>query len=273
MVVRGVIVSFLMYTIGYVKKYNMQVNDSKDFKLLTFRNIISALGQLYYFYAINKLPVSLLLIISNTGPIFVFILNYFLFGVKLTIKDIIGISVSFFGVVMVSDPSYFQSLFMETTTSSVQENNQYIQGTEKYILIGISILTWLGWALAIIMVRYMKSINTFEINMSLCFFFILFGSVGIIQSETPFDLSLNDVLGLIFIVGLVSFMYQITFITSTTITKNHGPITLINYTMIVESFLVEVVFFKEVPSIFEIIGSILVLLGLASYFVSKLQKK
>ncbi|KAL4435507.1 hypothetical protein ABPG74_020283 [Tetrahymena malaccensis] len=272
MIVRGVIVSFLMYSIGYVKKYNMQVNDSKDFKLLTIRNVISALGQVCFFYSINKLPVSLLLIISNTGPIFVFIFNYFLFGVTLTIKDIIGIAVSFFGVVMVSDPNYFQSLFMGETTS-VQENNQYIQGTEKYILIAISILTWLGWALAIIIVRYMKSINTFEINISLCFFFILFGSIGVIQSETPFDLSLSDVLGLIFIIGLASFMYQITFITATTITKNHGPITLINYTMIVESFLVEVIFFQEVPSVFEIVGSMLVLFGLASYFLSKLQKK
>ncbi|KAL4486844.1 hypothetical protein ABPG72_009608 [Tetrahymena utriculariae] len=235
MIVRGVIVSFLIYSIGYVKNIFVAYN------IKYWTNIC------FYFQLLS-------------------------FWCYINIKDIIGIAVSFFGVVMVSDPNYFQSLFMDTD-SSVQEDNQYIQGTEKYILIGLSILTWLGWALAIIMVRYMKRINTFEINISLCFFFILFGSFGIIQSEAPFDLSLNDILGLFFIVGLVSFMYQITFITATTITKSHGPISLINYTMIVESFLVEVIFFKEIPSVFEVVGSILVLLGLASYFLSKFQKK
>lgn len=65
---------------------------------------------IYFFYALGKLPLSINMIISNTGPVFIFILSVLFFNGKMLFKDVVGIVVSLLGVFCVSNPSYLQNM-------------------------------------------------------------------------------------------------------------------------------------------------------------------
>jgi drug/metabolite transporter (DMT)-like permease len=65
--------------------------------------IIVSFCNLFGFFLVSQIPMSLLNILNSVGPAWVYILNFLLFGDKITIKIFCGIVISFFGVKAVVD--------------------------------------------------------------------------------------------------------------------------------------------------------------------------
>jgi drug/metabolite transporter (DMT)-like permease len=53
------------------------------------------------YFLLSKLPLSTVYIVSNIGPIFIFIWSYFLLGNNLGLKEIAATMISFIGLVVV----------------------------------------------------------------------------------------------------------------------------------------------------------------------------
>lgn len=76
----------------------------REFKLITWRSCLMGTQQLFFFYAITIVPPKVLFIIGNIGPMFVFIISYFVLGTHLTSRDLVFLLLSLLGVNMITAP-------------------------------------------------------------------------------------------------------------------------------------------------------------------------
>jgi len=57
--------------------------------------------------------------------------------------------------------------------------------------------------------------------------------------------------------------------TATLSTKKLGQLTLINYLLVIESFIFEILFYGKVPNLIEFLGSVLILYGIYLNVIKK----
>jgi len=98
---------FTMTTIALVaknKKIPLVGFCRQDMRILFTRAILAAVPQLYFYFAVTKLPLSLGYIIFNTGPIFVFLLSVLLFNGSIHSREVIGIIIAVIGMLAVTNP-------------------------------------------------------------------------------------------------------------------------------------------------------------------------
>jgi drug/metabolite transporter (DMT)-like permease len=65
-----------------------------------------------------------------------------------------------------------------------------------------------------------------------------------------------------FSIGLLFFICQIFFFGALNVTKNHGLASMVNYSQVLFSFLVEIIFYDEVPTLVQGIGVVGIIFGL-----------
>jgi drug/metabolite transporter (DMT)-like permease len=71
-----------------------------------------AVQQTIFFYCISRLPQSLAYIIFNTGPIWIYILSFFLYGQHIGIFELLAVFFTFVGVFMSTAPNYVYELIL-----------------------------------------------------------------------------------------------------------------------------------------------------------------
>lgn len=79
---------------------NLDFKSSRDIKYLIIRNSLIAIHQIIYTAMHFVLSFPLLNSISITGPLFVFIIDYYLNGITINRTQVIGIVVSFAGILI-----------------------------------------------------------------------------------------------------------------------------------------------------------------------------
>jgi drug/metabolite transporter (DMT)-like permease len=95
--------------------------------------------------------MSIIIIIGNFGPIFVFLFNALLFKMPITIKEVFGAIIGFLGLVLVLDPNLF-------TGADAKKSLQftYAEGIERFLCIALTLFVTIIWAYSIIMVKQMN---------------------------------------------------------------------------------------------------------------------
>lgn len=95
---RGTAICFSHILIFYYLAIDINFKSWRDIKLLLIRNTLMGLHQYFYSWLHYVLSFSLLNSIFVTGPLFVFIIDYFLNGVTINRDQTWGIVVSFVGI-------------------------------------------------------------------------------------------------------------------------------------------------------------------------------
>lgn len=123
------------------------------------------------------LPLPITHTIGSSGTIFIFIIDYFMNGTKINIKQGIGIGIGLFGVFLTSngqlitkilDPSYeSKSKFQNYITNDI-----FIISVFSFFYCIVVIL----WAYGVVITRMSKS-NTFQINFILGITFYFSGMI------------------------------------------------------------------------------------------------
>jgi drug/metabolite transporter (DMT)-like permease len=114
-----------------------------------------AINQLFYFYLLKQVPISVWYILFNTGPIFAFIFNVIFYNQHSFISDYFFLALCFAGVISVTSPE----LIFGVQYKNIQNAYfSYAEGTFKYILIGFAGLFSMMWAFAILVVKRYKNL-------------------------------------------------------------------------------------------------------------------
>lgn len=149
-----------------------------NFKLLVIRSFLMTMHSLTTGLSQFILPLPVTFTIGCSGTIFVFIIDYFVNGIKINISQLKGILLGLLGVFLTSNGKILTKL--------IDKDYEYQSKYQNYIFtdslfVGIFtlfyIIVTIGWAYAIVLTRLAKA-NTFQINFMLGIAFYSIGSLA-----------------------------------------------------------------------------------------------
>lgn len=99
-ILRGVATSIFFFIMARSTSDNISYKSSSDFKIIVTRTLIMNIQQLLISYCLRYLQSSMVYTICNTGPIMVFIMDYFKNNTLVKPRQIAGIVVSSLGLLI-----------------------------------------------------------------------------------------------------------------------------------------------------------------------------
>ncbi len=90
----------MIYPIILYNKVSIDFKDLRDLKILNIRNGIIVLHSFVFALVQFYLEQPILQTINSCGPIFIFVMDYFMNGVKINHKQFIGVVLAIFGVLL-----------------------------------------------------------------------------------------------------------------------------------------------------------------------------
>lgn len=162
---RGPVVIISNFLISRTQKIKISLT-GREFLYLNFRGFLVAAGDLVFFACFKTLSQSVIYILNTTTPLFVFILNYFMFHSKISCKEMFFVALSFVGVIFVIAPNAVTGLFGFGPAGQPEsaQSATASQSMLETIIWGIlMLLSRLGVSFAMLMNKIVN-INTIEIS-------------------------------------------------------------------------------------------------------------
>ncbi|KAL4499248.1 hypothetical protein ABPG72_006834 [Tetrahymena utriculariae] len=279
LMIRGISSMIIALTMSKAQGIPLHLN-SHLFKVVTIRNFFVGMHILMIFYCIGKLPVSLIYIIEQTAPLWIFIINYFQYGLQIRIKDIFIFIASMVGVCMITFPQTFSQIFSSLFSVSQQpeqntdiqqndeatSNDKYYQGTARLILVIIYSMSMISFSFGLLYIKKAKEhLSVIQIIFNQGIQYLIFGSVlSLNQKEVglSFQLSAETIINGMMLIGTFSYIYQIMYLRGSIITTNHGKYAMTGYSAVLFSYIYEILILGELPNLLQIIGLVIVVVAL-----------
>lgn len=256
--ISGVLIT--IYVQYYIDDIDFTIIKRKEHRYTIIRNSLSFVGQIIVFFImIAYLPLSLIYVIYGFTPIIVFILDHALYKAAIKKGEIFGCILSLIGIIIVLNP--FAEHNEENNGSSKSNFIQnYATGFFKYICCFICFLGSCAFAFANIFVRELKSINTVVIH----FYFSIIGIIAtslLLMLKGDFkNLNLKEILLFMGVSGPLIFFFFI-FMTRALMIGKKGRVVICNNLQLVYSYIFEILFLNEIPTVLKLFGSLLLILG------------
>ncbi|KAL4454645.1 hypothetical protein ABPG74_021850 [Tetrahymena malaccensis] len=279
LMIRGISSMIIALIMSKAQGIPLHLN-SHLFKVVTIRNFFVGLHILMIFYCIGKLPVSLIYIIEQTAPLWIFIINYFQYGLQIRIKDIFIFIASMLGVCMITFPQTFSQILSSVFSASQQpeqntdiqqneeaiSNDKYYQGTARLVLVIIYSMSMISFSFGLLYIKKAKEhLSVIQIIFNQGFQYLIFGSVlSLNQKEVglSFQLSAQTIINGMMLIGTFSYIYQIMYLRGSIITTNHGKYAMTGYSAVLFSYIYEILILGELPNLLQIIGLVIVVVAL-----------
>ena len=98
--IRGLATTFLFFTMAKINGSRLDFRNLKDFKIVAIRTVIMTVQQFLISYSLKYLQPSMVQTLVNSGPVIVFVIDYFKNKIEVTVKQIIGIIIATFGLMI-----------------------------------------------------------------------------------------------------------------------------------------------------------------------------
>lgn len=266
--------------IADIYQIEISLKNSHNFKILVKRSIITVFQQTSLFYFITKLPTSLVVMLQSTGTTMVFLLNFILYKKPLQMMEIIGSMVVMVGVVFIVNPSLVlgQEItnFLSPAHHTRPQTNhyQYSEGSMKIVMMIGVLCSQAAWAYCIVIFNQTKGIHSNTLNYYTGIF-ILLGNVfpvrflGGGEQTLTFNLTFSDYFMILVGTGLTNFLAAACFFQSIILSKNYGRTMIIQQMQIVESIIIDILIFSDMPSVLQISGAMILISGIALAILKK----
>jgi drug/metabolite transporter (DMT)-like permease len=145
--VRGFSVVVICYFFLRYLKLDMTFKSTHNLKWLIARNSIMVVHNFAYIISQYYLPLPIAITLSSTSPLFVFIYDYYLFGVTINRKQVVFLMVSIMGVIITSNSSYLIT-FIDADFDFEQSNFDGYQTSDPVVR------TYAGIAVVLVMMMH-----------------------------------------------------------------------------------------------------------------------
>lgn len=214
-------------------------------KFLLLRSLAGFTGAVFYFYTLDKLPLSNAVILQQTNPFFVLVFACFFLNESIKKSQILSILIAITGVILIVQPQHDYSLLPSIT------------GLLSAFFAAIAYTTVRRLRLSDhpqVIVFYFTAISSL-----LTLPFMIFGGF-IMPSRSEFIALL--------LIGVFAFIAQ-TLMTKAYSYGEAGDLSLYSYGKTVFSVIIGIVFFLEIPGLVTTIGVSLVLFASYLNYISK----
>ncbi len=224
-IVRGLCNLFVNYAIVYYYKIDISFKNPKGLYLLILRNTIMSSNALAMGLAYYYLPQPVLQTINSLGPINVLIMDYYLNGVTVTRTQFYGILLGFVGAVITINGQLLTEML--NPDYHRKSDFSYLDNSlSAFVLAAVGLyLAMVAWAYAAQLTKKIADVNSIQINLMLGFEFLLMGAIMYPGSHSV-EMELYPYCMSFLLSGLVGTLASLLFITSLTLTKNTGVLTM-----------------------------------------------
>ena len=218
--------------------------------LLLGRGLGGVIFMTFFFFTLQYMDYSILMIIQSSAPIYVAIIGYFYLSEHLSKYDTLGITLSFIGTILIF------------TTDQTEENHSYKPSFWIYFAALISVFAYAVCILAIRMIRKTDgTIETIKISLYATLFRSLFGSFQLellSDSDSCNKWGISGEIWVLVILGIMSgWISQLTLIQALK-TEKAGRAAIIDYSQVVFAYLVSIFYFKERIWLQDVCGGVLI---------------
>ena len=232
----------MFITLGMIKKIKISPFGNNK-PILWFSGLINAMGILASFYAFTAMPLTDAMTIKQLNPFFIFLLAGIFLKEKLSLQQIPFFIFAFLGGLLVIKPGFRIDIFPAMIallaaifTAASHTTLRHLRLTDHYLVI-INYRIYINSLVNLIILILLKSFKV----------------------PSPSDLLILTLL------GTVTLLAQIT-VTKAYQLAPASLISLYNYFQIIFVSLFGLLFFKEIPDIFSIIGaSFIIISGYLNY--------
>lgn len=158
---------------------DLHVKSAADMKNILLRNTLIGFHQLVYAAMHFVLSFPLVNSIIITGPLFVFVIDYYLNGVTINQTQILGIIVSFAGILVSINGELLMTLIEPSFTVTTTFANYHVTDIQTKIIYSLlAVLTNVVWAYGIVIQKKVKHLPGITTSFYLGVWFILTSGVS-----------------------------------------------------------------------------------------------
>jgi len=252
---RGFIMALIYASISNANGQSLAITDKRLNWINFWRNFLGVIMNIVTFYLLSKLPASLIAVISMVNSLMIAYLDYVMYNSHYSKSEIIYTVITIFGVVLIINPKII--VFWDDSETTSKSDDQYVQGYEKIFWIVVHLIGIALWSFSVALIKKLQSVPITTMNFTFGFF--LSTMAGVVQlfhqNATPIDpLALIQI---ILFVGVFSIIDQMSYIRALQLGKP-GTLNVLKNSYVVFVFLFEVIYLKEYPSIYSLLGSIVI---------------
>ncbi|KAL4437717.1 hypothetical protein ABPG74_012392 [Tetrahymena malaccensis] len=261
LLIRG-IATFIFSNLVAMAYNKSVIFQGDELKYVILRNFPITVQQLFFYFTITVIPLNITWIINNAGPVFVFILAYFMIGQQIKPRDIVFLAISLIGINVVTAPQVIMQLLSYVFPIDVDESVGELSTFQMLVAL-VSFLSLGMWAFGIVVIRLCKTASSLAVNVSLGIHMIVFGAIALIYRSDKITMPpISDLVFVFVFLAIPVYLSQILFIHGTIIAKDQGKFSLTNYIPVFYSYIYQIIFENRVPKLLEIFGIFLTFYGL-----------
>ena len=259
-VIRAFVMAAWNYVICKYNNYPLDIKTSFAHTVITRRNLLQTVHSMVMASAQFILPLPVVHTISASGVLWVFTLDYLLYGVAINSAQACGIVIGFGGVLLNVngslitswwDPSY---IFNSTFSNYITEDPVY---RSVFALFMFAVMV--GWAYSLVQLKEIREYNSFQTNFHMAIVFMYGGGLAYPALEGVASMG-RLAMGLL-LTGVPIAIAQMLFIGGITMSKETGSLTMLNFIGVVIGYLVSVFRYHENPNLISIFGMAMVTVG------------
>jgi drug/metabolite transporter (DMT)-like permease len=259
---RGVCIFFTHIAIGSYLGIGLSFKNAHDFKYLLIRNSLFLIQQFVYAAMHYVLSFPLINSINISGPLFVFLLDYYLNGVTINRVQAVGIAVAFAGILLNINGDFLMSLLDPAFEITTTYQNYQVTDTKLKILFAfLALLSSLLWGYAIVLQKKIRHVSGLQISFFLGVEFIFTSCVSSNLGLVP-PITLSDFLGGCVCSGLVMTFCQLLFTSALNLSKNTGKLGILNLLTAVTAYAISYFKFDEKINVICLTGLLVMSYGL-----------
>ncbi len=241
---RNFITFLMIFFLIHKKNISICFNINKYFYLLVLRALTGLAGVLCYFYALKDIPLADACILNKLSPFFIIIFSSLFLKEKINRNTFFLIVISFIGTVLIIKPAFHMALYPASG----------------------AVLSAFFAGISYTIIRSLKKIEKPEIIIlyfsGISSLLLLFPSFLTFKSYNYIQLSVLCLIG-IFATGGQFFLtkgFQV---------YNAGEISIVSYSQILFSFIIDIFLFKEFPDFYSLTGGCLIIISGIIFYLKK----
>lgn len=230
---------------------------------MIIRNTILSLYGYIFAEAQFYLPVPIVYTIYYSGPLYIMIIDFCAYGIKITKKEAFGVGAAFLGVLLTANGLWLTDWLTDASHFTTDFQNYKTDSLLLKSLVGIVlIVSQLAWAYAIICVRWLKAYDHTEVNFMFGTNMIFIAGVFYqFNEDNAFDLDPWLFFKCFLFQGMVLSLAQSIQITSLLLTDKSGIMSMVGMLTIALSYVFSVFRYSENINYICLFGAVLVVLG------------
>lgn len=230
--------------------------DHKTMNLVLVRNMGANIKFFCMQMLLYKIPMSQIAVLDLSSIFFAGMVDVILNKTKYYLYEGITALVTAFGVILIVDPALFG--FEVPPTKNTIADQEYAHGLEKVFYVGLFVLTQITWAVSVGLVKKLRGVNVFALNLPSGMILILYGSFNQIVGGNFMNIGISTTIFFMVVLGFVGFASKGCYIRGVQLGKA-GKVTTLSSLNVVFTLIFEVFYLDEYPSWPGVFGSVIII--------------